>query len=714
MRAADAARQRRQIAAAQAAAISRGGRNARAIQRYEAIPFVAMEVDAAGLRELAGQPGVRSIEENATRQMLLADSATLLGVPLAASAGYTGTGWTVAVVDTGVQSTHPFLTGKVVSEACYSTQDPTVGFYSLCPGSVTASVLPGSGRECSLPGCDHGTHVAGIIAGNGGPTNGVAFGASLIAIQVGTYDAWTGSVVFADSDILLGLERVYALRTAHNIAAVNMSLGSGAYTSACDAIQPSYKAMFDTLRSVGIAPVVASGNGGYSDALTAPACVSAAISVGATTKDDHVAPFSNSASFLKLLAPGVSITSAIPESMFGVRSGTSMASPHVAGAWAVLKQRYPAGSVSDILAVLEQTGLGVYDPANGLTKPRIRVGHAFASICQPTVTPSSLIHGAGQTVGAVRVVVGSGCGWRAISGVPWLAITAGGSATGASRVDLAFAANPEATPRTGTLTVGGEVVMVTQLGTDTALRDSSLLWQHEITGSLVAWFLKGTTVTSTAVIGQISDARWRFVGSGDFNGDRKRDLLWQHENGTVVAWLMHGTAHMQSVTLGTVSDVEWKVVGADDFTNDGKDDLVWHHQSSGAIVIWEMNNTQYVGSAFVGEVSELNWRPAGIADLDRDGDPDFVWHHPQSGLVVVWFMNRTTYSRSVRVGSVGDVNWRVVGAADFDGDGYGDILWQHRATRTAVAWLMKNGPAYRASAMLGGVSDLNWSVVAPK
>jgi hypothetical protein len=102
--------------------------------------------------------------------------------------------------------------------------------------------------------------------------------------------------------------------------------------------------------------------------------------VGSTTKSDVVSSFSNSASFLSLLAPGESITSSVPGGAFAVESGTSAAAPHVAGAWAILKQAKPAATVSQILTALTSTGVPITDPKNGLTKPRIRVNLALQNL----------------------------------------------------------------------------------------------------------------------------------------------------------------------------------------------------------------------------------------------------------------------------------------------------------------------------------------------
>lgn len=87
--------------------------------------------------------------------------------------GLFGVGQTVAILDTGVEKTHPFLMGKVVSEACYSTNNADLSSERpVCPGGVTNSTAPGSGVNCAISGCDHGTHVAGIVGGKGATFSG--------------------------------------------------------------------------------------------------------------------------------------------------------------------------------------------------------------------------------------------------------------------------------------------------------------------------------------------------------------------------------------------------------------------------------------------------------------------------------------------------------------------------------------------------------------
>lgn len=422
---AEQAKQRSEIAVAQKAVLAKipllSGAN-RQPKTFSTIPFMGLEVTEVELDELAKMMEVTSIEEDRIAKATLTQSVPLVGLSGGSFNGYSGNGQTVAILDTGVDKTHPDLAGRVVSEACYSTTNTQS--QSICPGGVTAatatnSAMPYASSVCAPGECDHGTHVAGIAAG----AQGVARGANIIAIQVfsafpSTYPSCGGSACALTwtSDQISGLERVNALRASYNIASANMSLGSGRNYTNCDADNSSQKAIIDTLRSNGIATVISSGNNGYTDSMGAPGCISSAVSVGATwdapgytlsscssappSAIDSVACYSNSASFLNLLAPGSLINAPIPSGGYGNWSGTSMAAPHVAGAWAVLKQKSPASSVDSVLSVLTSTGTPVVDYRNGISKPRINVAAAVNALGGAT-TYSLSVAKAGTGTGTV-------------------------------------------------------------------------------------------------------------------------------------------------------------------------------------------------------------------------------------------------------------------------------------------------------------------------
>lgn len=405
-----AATQRSEIAATRATVLSRlsevAGR-AHAVKAFDTVPFVGLALTTAELDRLARMSEVSSINEDYQHAPTLAYSTPLIGANTAWSNGYTGAGQAVAVLDTGVDKYHPFLAGKVIAEGCYSsTLNPDGGplTQSVCPSGVPESTFPDSGLNCAsgIAGCDHGTHVAGIVAGANGVTAapaGVAKGASIIAMQVFSYVPTGNTVTSWSSDQMKALERLLVLKDTYSIASVNMSLGGGQYTSqaTCDSQNSGVKALIDSLRSYGIATVIASGNNGYTNAMSAPGCISTAVSVGATyattgfdnsclsfglgtSSADEIACYSNSASFLNLLAPGGGIYASVLNNTYEYKGGTSMATPHVAGAWAVMKQKFPSASVTDILNAFISTGTSITDPRNSITKPRINLASALGAI----------------------------------------------------------------------------------------------------------------------------------------------------------------------------------------------------------------------------------------------------------------------------------------------------------------------------------------------
>ena len=254
--------------------------------------------------------------------------------------------------------------------------------------------------------CDHGTHVAGITVGarvtlvsSEDPSEtvdvaGVAKGANLFPIQVfskifdedfcGTGNApCVGSFV---SDQLEALDHIISYNDEPDndlsFSSVNLSLSGASFTATCDEIDDGEggtidrprKVAFDELKGLNIAVIASAGNSGFSNRIAVPACISSAISVGAVSTSDNVAGFSNTADFLDLLAPGVNILSSLFDETFGTKSGTSMAAPHVAGAWALMNQAYPENDVDEILNLLKDTGVMV--ERSSLEFPRIQIDEA--------------------------------------------------------------------------------------------------------------------------------------------------------------------------------------------------------------------------------------------------------------------------------------------------------------------------------------------------
>ncbi|MEN9937215.1 MAG: hypothetical protein RLZZ387_3794 [Chloroflexota bacterium] len=404
------------------------GRGARELGRTQSLPIMVLEIDRAELAGLAADPRVAAIEEDRVARPMLAESTGTIGAPAVWADGYAGAGQAVVVLDTGVDLSHPFVQDAVVDGACFSTSvsypatttTPDYSSSSLCPDGSREQIGRAAGAACppTIFGCDHGTHVAGIVAGRRAPEgfNGVARAAQVISVQV--YSRFTGSICGSlppsgcalswTSDQVRALDWVYSsLRQRLDVAAVNISLGASALAAPCDSEYPATQTAIQRLREAGIPTIVASGNSGASDLtnakLSAPACVSSAIAVGSTTRSDTVSSFSNSAPQLALLAPGDPVRSSLPGGLYGVRQGTSLAAPHVAGAWAVVRAARPDASLDQILAALQSSGKPVTDSRNGLTRPRLQLDAALASLPGPVAA----LHVSAQAVDFGQTEIGS-------------------------------------------------------------------------------------------------------------------------------------------------------------------------------------------------------------------------------------------------------------------------------------------------------------------
>ncbi len=354
------------------------------------LPIASFQASRAAVDALKASPLVRAVGADEPMTVASAESNYRSGAAASNANGVKGDGTVIAVIDSGIESSHPYLmrgqTSKVIGGACFTTDLPQQNFQSPCPNETPTDINGASslaaGAACTWSdignGCAHGTHIGGIIAGEPGTTgfgdlSGVAPNTKLIALQVFGYKSDQQVVTALTSDVLTAMQWLYNRRADFpGLSAVNISIASTTtkYSGACDTENAAQQDMFaavQALRDVGIATIVAAGNSGWNDGVSSPACLSNTIGVGAI--DDTTgqrASFSNLSTAVELFAPGTPTPSSWPgyPSTPKMESGTSQATPAVAGAWALLRQKYPISgsnpkSVTDILNLLSSTGTKV-------------------------------------------------------------------------------------------------------------------------------------------------------------------------------------------------------------------------------------------------------------------------------------------------------------------------------------------------------------------
>jgi aqualysin 1 len=316
---------RAQVATATARAVAAAEARGLQVDRtYRTLGGYAASMTPAQARALADDPAVTSVERDGVVTLSADQRGATWGLdrvdqralPLDGTYRYTATGAGVDayILDTGIRTTHADFGARVQAGANFAKGKSTT-------------------EDCN----GHGTHVAGTV---GGTTYGVAKAVNLVPVRVldcrGS-GSWSG--------VIAGMDWVAGKASGPSVA--NMSLGGGANASIDAAVA--------RMTGAGVTVVVAAGNENVDACTTSPARASGAITVAASDRSDRRASFSNFGSCVDVVAPGVSITSAWyrSDTQTSTISGTSMASPHVAGAAALVLQGSPGASPAQVQGALE-------------------------------------------------------------------------------------------------------------------------------------------------------------------------------------------------------------------------------------------------------------------------------------------------------------------------------------------------------------------------
>jgi len=243
--------------------------------------------------------------------------------------------------------------------------------------------------------------------------------------------------------------------------------------------------------------------------------------------------------------------------------------------------------------------------------------------------------------------------------------------------------------------------------------DRDLVWQQTSSGQPYLWFMQGNAIASSAALIAVPDAQWRIVAVGDLNGDGRADLFWHHAGNPSLnyVWLMSGSTIVQSFALVSTPS-GWSVAGSGDFDNDGTDDILWRYAPTNAYYIWRMSNGAIAEGAALPAVGDAGWSVAAIGDTDGDGKSDLIWRHASSGANYLWRMNGFSVLQSAALTGVPDLAWTIGAAGDFNHDGRADLLWRHGTSGANYIWFL-NGTGV-TGASLTSVPDTQWTMAAPK
>lgn len=376
--------------------------------KYENICAFAGMITQASLNQLLADPRVESIEAVTFDEAHLAQGAVLLNA-IATRTTYNGAGLSVAIVDTGIDYMHPMLGGAAFPNT------KVIGGYDF--GDDDADPMDCNG---------HGTRCAGLAAGSlgivGNYIGGMAYNAKIYGLKIVSNCA--GSAASSDMTAAWDWCVTHKNDDPNNpIMVISTSFGGGRYFENCDSANPSRTAAANAAVAAGITLTCSSGNSGYCDSTGAPSCISSVIAVGAvydanlgqmshcvsasscaasiestscssgwivnvpSAQAGAVIAYSNAASFLGVLAPSNNATTtSLAGAYTQTFNGTSAACPYAAGAIACLQQAALTElgaylTPAQVRAKLDQTGTPTLDSKVAITKPRVNLGNAVASLC---------------------------------------------------------------------------------------------------------------------------------------------------------------------------------------------------------------------------------------------------------------------------------------------------------------------------------------------
>jgi len=336
------------------------------------------------LEELENNEKVLRVRESKKLILFLQDSVSIINASSSWSfqqnlTNITGLNETVCIIDTGVDYNHPDLGG------CFGEGCKVIGGWDFCVGAFCSSE-----DDNPMDHNGHGTHVAGIVSAKGSVL-GVSPDTKIIALKVFNDSGDGGNEVVLANAIQWCVDN----SSIYDISVISMSLGfaEGDYINYCDSDYSGVASAINSAIAKNISVIAAAGNNGDYTAISSPACIENATSVAWASKEDIINSASNRNNITDLIAPGTDITSTWLDGGTATHQGTSMATPHVAGAFALIRQfkKLETGKILTPLEIqnaLVNNGKIISDSFSGLNFSRIDI---YSSILSLDETPPEII-----------------------------------------------------------------------------------------------------------------------------------------------------------------------------------------------------------------------------------------------------------------------------------------------------------------------------------
>jgi hypothetical protein len=220
---------------------------------------------------------------------------------------------------------------------------------------------------------------------------------------------------------------------------------------------------------------------------------------------------------------------------------------------------------------------------------------------------------------------------------------------------------------------------------------SDLLFVNNVTNGVAVWQMDGSKVVANPQVGVMPQG-FHIASTGDFNGDGKTDLLMINDSTHDASiWQMNGTEVASKATIGTINAVGgWDFVGTGDFNGDGKSDLLFLNDKTHGVAIWQMNGNQVTSSSQIAVMNAAGgWHFADIGDFNGDGKSDLLFLNDKTHDVAVWQMNGTSIVSGSVVGTVGaDDNY--IGLQSIDGTQKSAIYFENSVTHALTSLEISN------------------------